>query len=269
MRIRIIFRLRNKGTTLPFHHQHILTTLVASLLADYGKENLIYNFSGLKGQTRVSRYGLHYYSNRVTLVFSSLDKGMIDHFIRKVFQHHLLEVGDLVLSPELVEEERQPKFSNLTKYVSISPLVITPPDEDEVAKEFVMPDSAQFSDLLYESTLFQMERSGLFSAQEIASFYQFQVQPDMLYIEKLKREAKKFARIYTLYDNESPKAEVRGYTFPFSLYAHPEVHNFIFNCGFGEVTDEGYGMIDLANADPTVRCVPYHAVLLKEKMLAT
>jgi CRISPR-associated endoribonuclease Cas6 len=270
LRVRVIFKLRNKGATLPFHHQHILTTLIAELLADYEDKHLVYHFSGLKGQTRISRNGLHYYSSRVTLVFASLDKGMIDHFLTRIFKNNLLEVGDLILTPEAVEEEHQPLFSNLTKYVCISPLVIVPPYDDGIAKDFIQPDSEQFSDFLYESTMLRMERSGLFSAKEISSFYQFQVLPDMQYIEKLKKESKKFARIYTLYNIEEPKAEVRGYTFPFSLYAHPKVHHFIFNGGFGEVADEGYGMLDIANADPLTRCVPYKLDIPKEKtMLGT
>jgi len=262
LRIRIIFKLQNKGVTLPFHHQHLLTALIGDLLADYGKENLIYNFSGLKGQTRISRDGLHYYSTRVTLVFSSLDRDMIDYFLDKVFKTSTLRIGDLVIVPEAVEEELQPTFSNPTKYVCISPLVIIRPDRYGAAKEFILPDSEQFSDFLYESTMFQMERSGSFSAQEISTFYQFQIIPDMPYIEKLRKESKKFARIYALYDQSTPKAEVRGYTFPFALYADPKVHDFIFNCGFGEATDSGYGMLDIANADPINRCIPYKILRL-------
>lgn len=260
MRARIIFKLRNKGAVLPFHHQHILASLIRNLLVGYEVKASQYNFSGLKGQTRISRRGLHYYSSRVTLVFSSLDKGMIDFFLANIFKHHLLEIGELIVSPEAVEEERLPNFSNPTKYICISPLVISiSKEEDSANKDFILPDSEQFSDLLYESTMHRMEHSGLFSSEEIASFYQFQVLPDMQYIEKLKRESKKFARIYTLYDENRKNliAEIRGYTFPFSLYAHPQVHDFIFNCGFGEATAEGYGMLDIANEDPLTRCIPY------------
>jgi CRISPR-associated endoribonuclease Cas6 len=265
LRVRIIFKLRNKGAVLPFHHQHILAALIGDIVANYRGHKPIYNFSGLKGQTRVSRHGLHYYSSRVTLVFSSLDHDLIIYFINHIFKTNLLEVGELILTPEAVEEEGQPSFINPTKYVCISPLVIVNPYGEEVAKDFILPDSDQFSDYLYESTMNRMEKSGLFSAEQISSFYQFQVMPDMQYIEKIKKEAKKFARIYAIYDHETPVAEVRGYTFPFSLYAHSKVHEFIFNSGFGETTDDGYGMLDIANTDPLTRCVPYKYALGIEK----
>ncbi|TAH18457.1 MAG: hypothetical protein EAZ08_11235 [Cytophagales bacterium] len=41
------------------------------------------------------------------------------------------------------------------------------------------------------------------------------------------------------------------------MYAHPKAHHFIFNSGFGEVTNVGYGMLDIAHADPLHRCVAY------------
>ena len=54
------------------------------------------------------------------------------------------------------------------------------------------------------------------------------------------------------------KYEVRGYTLPFKLYAEKEVQEFIFSCGLGNYTYKGFGMLDLANADPLERTEKYH-----------
>ncbi|NJO03714.1 MAG: hypothetical protein HC880_20425 [Bacteroidia bacterium] len=67
---------------------------------------------------------------------------------------------------------------------------------------------------------------------------------------------KKFARIYTVFEGKI-KYELRGYTFPFTLYAAPAVQEFIFNCGLGAYTHKGFGMIDLANVDPIERTEIY------------
>ncbi|WP_422005032.1 hypothetical protein [Roseivirga pacifica] len=79
MRVRIIFKLLNKGAHLPFHHQHILAQYLKGVLLEGGEseyaEYSFFNFSALKGQTKVSRSGLHYYSNLVTLVVSSDSQG--------------------------------------------------------------------------------------------------------------------------------------------------------------------------------------------------
>jgi CRISPR-associated endoribonuclease Cas6 len=50
---------------------------------------------------------------------------------------------------------------------------------------------------------------------------------------------------------------VRGYTFPFTLYAKKEVQEFVFTCGLGAFTHKGFGMLDLANADISKRATPY------------
>ncbi|MCS6968557.1 MAG: CRISPR-associated endoribonuclease Cas6 [Cytophagales bacterium] len=261
LRVRIIFKLRNKGGILPFHHQHLLASMVSDLTSDIadkgGQKCQFYNFSGIKGQTKVTRHGLQYFSNRVTLVFTCLEQHFTDYFLQQLFRNQFVELGGLILSPEFVEREESPEFSEQMKYVCLSPLICTLQSSKQFnPKDFIMPDTDQFSDLLYESTMNRLERSGLFSPEEIASFYRFQIVPDQYYLSKLSKESKKFARIYSL-SSQDGKIEVRGYTMPFVLYAHPEVQRFVFFCGLGEATTAGYGMVDIANSDPTLRSMPY------------
>jgi CRISPR-associated endoribonuclease Cas6 len=143
------------------------------------------------------------------------------------------------------------------KFVCISPLVlITPAFNEEAGKRFINPDSDEFSDLLYESTLTRMEKSGWYSTEQMESFFKFQVVPDMVYVNKLKEQQKKFARIYAVYDLDV-KYEVRGYTLPFTLYAAPEVQDFVFKCGLGAFTHKGFGMMDLATHPSETRTTPY------------
>ena len=89
-----------------------------------------------------------------------------------------------------------------------------------------------------------------------SEFFKFQVVPDKNYLNKIKEEEKKFARIFPVFDNEE-KYEVRGYTFPFTLYANPKVQQFVFDLGLGLYTHKGFGMLDIANADPNQRTTPY------------
>ena len=261
MRIRIIFILKNKGGYVPFHHQFLIAQLIKGVLLKGGKEEYFnytkYNFSGLKGQIKISRNGLHYYSSRITLVFSCLNKDFLDYFIRNLFDFPQIEIGNLTLIPESVEEEDIPNLDNEIKFVCISPLVLLSPKfNDTEGKKFISPETDEFSDLLYESTLKRMERSKLYSPEQLQSFFKFQVVPDLVYIQKIRENQKKFARIYPLYDMDV-KYEVRGYTFPFTLYAAPEVQQFVFILGIGEFTFKGFGMLDLANVDPTQRTKSY------------
>ncbi|MDX1628781.1 MAG: CRISPR-associated endoribonuclease Cas6 [Fulvivirga sp.] len=261
MRVRIIFLLRNRGGHVPFHHQYLLAQIIKGILVKGGDQSLIdysyYNFSGLKGQTKVSRKGLHFYSSKVTLVFSSPNKSFIDYFLMNLFEMKQLEVGGLTLMPESVELEEPLEHNDSTKFICISPLVLMNASfNDSSAKRFISPESDKFSDMLYESTISRMQEAKMFTDEQLASFYKFQLVPDKAYIARLTAAQKKFARIYPVYDQDV-KYEIRGYTFPFTLYAAKEVQEFVFHCGLGYFTHKGFGMLDLANTNPNSRVLKY------------
>lgn len=262
MRVRIVFSLKNRGAEVPFHHQHLLSHMIKGVLvssADQRFENFNdYNFSGLKGQTKISRKGLHFYSSRVTMVFSCFNKEFIDHFLALLFGFPEITIGNLKLTPEEVElEELSDELSEATKFVCISPVVLkTPKFQSDIAKAFIHPNLDEFSDMLYESTMERMEKSKRFDSDQISSFYKFQVAADRDYLEKLSSQNKKFARIYPVY-NQDIKYEIRGYTLPFTLYAAQDVQNFIFDSGLGNLTHKGFGMVDIAGASRSKQITSY------------
>ncbi len=261
MRVRIIFLLKNRGSYVPFHHQYLLAQMIKGILVKGGDMKYInyslYNFSGLKGQTKVSRKGLHFYSTRVTLVLSSPNKAFIDYFLSNLFDFEHVDIGNLVIQPETVELEESIEFQESMKFICISPLVIlSSAFNDSTAKRFIPPETDSFSDLLYESTMKRMQETGLFTDEQMAGFYKFQVVPDKNYIARLTAAQKKFARIYPVFDQDV-KYEVRGYTFPFTFYAAKEVQQFVFHSGLGYFTHKGFGMLDVANSDPNQRVLKY------------
>ncbi len=245
---------------MPFHHQYLLSNLIKELLEEgqtQYSDYEFYNFSGLKGQTKISRDGLHFYSSKVTLVLSSPNQEFLDYLLNQIFERDTIQVGQLYLSPHSIEAEPNPDLGDALKCVCISPLVLTNPKQDRYyAKKFISPEEDTFSDLLYDSTMSRMERSKSFTEAEIASFFKFQVVPDKIYLKRIREKEKKFARIYTL-QQENQKHEVRGYTFPFLLYAAPKVQEFVYECGLGAFAYHGFGMIDLASPDPTKATVIY------------
>lgn len=253
--------LKNRGAYVPFHHQFLLAQFIRGILI-FGKnpvykEYTSYNFSGLKGQTKVSRKGLHYYSTKVTLVFSCSDQTFLDYFIARLFEQKEVIVGNLQLIPDSIEMEEPVQISDEVKFLCISPVVLIPPSfNDETAKKFISPESDEFSDLLYESTLSRMEATGKYPPETLTSFYKFQIVPDADYIQRIQASHKKFARIYPLYDNDI-KFEVRGYTFPFTLFAAREVQQFVYENGLGYFAHKGFGMLDVATND-SIRRAPEH-----------
>jgi CRISPR-associated endoribonuclease Cas6 len=257
LRTRIIFSLKNRGAYVPFHHQYLLAQVIKGLLV-FGPEKSYldfkgFNFSGLKGQTKVSRKGLHYFSSKVTLVFACTDQKFLDYFIARVFEQKDIVVGNLHLVPESVESEEAVTIRDEVRFLCISPIVLIPAAfNDERGKKFVTPEADEFSDLLYESTIARMEATGKYTAEQLTSFYKFQIVPDAEYIQRIQSTHKKFARIYPLYDNDI-RFEVRGYTFPFTLYASREVQQFIYENGLGYFTHKGFGMLDISTNDSIQR----------------
>jgi CRISPR-associated endoribonuclease Cas6 len=182
-------------------------------------------------------------------VFSCQDKNFLEYFLNRLFQQKEVVVGNMQLVPESTETEATNIHGDEVKFLCISPVVlITPSFNDESAKKFISPDSDEFSDLLYEATISRMEATGRYKPEELTAFYKFQIVPDAEYINRIQSSHKKFARIYPLYDNDI-KFEVRGYTFPFTLYANEEVQRFVYENGLGHFSHKGFGMLDLAHND--------------------
>ncbi|MEQ9303713.1 MAG: hypothetical protein RJQ14_07330 [Marinoscillum sp.] len=166
------------------------------------QEYAFYSFSGLKGQTRLSRNGLHYNSKKVTIVISSASEEFVRHLVDLVFDQKELTIGELNISPDTAEEELSVALERGSKYVCISPLVLIPPDQGpEASKEFIDPNLDVFSDLLYESTIARMTEYGI-DVDGIPDAQKFQLVPDAQYLQKIKSTNKKFARIYPVFEGE-------------------------------------------------------------------
>jgi len=238
---------------VPFHHQFLLAQMVKGMIMLGANPQFFnytqYNFSGLKGQIKISRKGLHFYSSRVTLVFSASDKEFLDYFLAVLFTQKEILVGNLQLAAEAVENEDPVTISDAVKFLCISPIVLVPASfNDDTGKRFIPPETDEFSDLLYDSTIARMEASGKFTPQELAGYYKFQLVADKDYLDRIQSTHKKFARIYPLFDSDI-KYEVRGYTFPFTLYAPQPVQQYIYEHGLGHFSHKGFGMLDVANSD--------------------
>jgi CRISPR-associated endoribonuclease Cas6 len=252
VRVRLIFKNKEKGATVPFHHQYYLFRFFKGLIKKCGREEFFnfkhYNFSGLKGQTTVSKSGLHFYSSKITVVFSCSNKDFIDSIIEVLFSLPEIKLNGLSIIPHAVELENEIQFQEETKYICISPIILIEPEfSNDLGKKFIHPESADFVDHL---------RKALLEKNELNDFGGFEFYPDSSYLKKLEDRGKKYSRVYPIFDQDIPY-EVRGYTFPFTLKASPALHQFLFENGLGLFNDKGFGMLDLAEVTPGSQTVPY------------
>jgi CRISPR-associated endoribonuclease Cas6 len=252
VRVRLIFKNKEKGASVPFHHQYYLFRFFKGLIKKTGREEFSnfshYNFSGLKGQTTVSKSGLHFYSSKITVVFSCNNQDFIDSIINILFTLPEIKINGLTIIPHSVELENEISFQEETKYICISPLILLQPEfSSDEGKRFIQPNSAEFSELL---------KAAIQNKSELHDFGDFDFLPDSNYLKRLEDRGKKYSRVYPIFDQDIPY-EVRGYTFPFTLKASPELHKYLFECGLGLYNDKGFGMLDLAEVIPGSKTLPY------------
>ncbi len=242
MRVKISFQ-RNRGSnnSVPLHHQKIVSSFLNELIQEISVKTENFNFSSLKGTSKVQKGFMHFLSSKLSLVISSDNAEFVEELVKKIFEKPLVQIGKLELIPKSHQVIPDPEFKTKMKYIGISPLVIIDPDKDEVsAQNQYDPTSYEFSDHLYNTIIDRMEQRG-FSEVELNDFAVFEASPDKEYVEKINQSGKKYARIYK---NNGDKI-MMGYLLPFTLHAHDKVHKYIWDCGLGVLNNQGYGMIDV------------------------
>jgi len=245
MRIKISFlREHASANSIPLHHQKLLADSLWELTDTITPDRSMFNFSSLKGTSKITNGFMRFLSSKITLVISSRSQEFAEALVKKIFDKPYLPVGKMNLIPKTYEVIPDPSFQTKMRYLCISPLIMVNPDkEPDRAQEMVDPTSLQFSDILYNITLDRMEKAGFTEAQ-LNEFAEFEAQPDMEYINKINESGKKYARFY----KSAVGNTMLGFLLPFTLHAHHDVHKFIWETGLGVLTEEGYGMVDLVKA---------------------
>ena len=251
MRIKISFlKVHGSSGTVPLHHQKIISSFLDEVIREMPASSENYCFSSLKGTSKVQSGQIRFLSSKVSLVISAPETEFAEQWVKKIFDRRLVSFAKLALVPKSYDIIPDPEFKTVMKYVCISPMVPQASFEIDPAgaiPEALDPRSHEFSDLYFEAVMDRMEKAG-FTAEQISSFAEFEIMPDPMYIQKILDTHKKFARIYKNNDNQT----IFGYLLPFSLHAHPQVQKFIWECGIGLNTVQGYGMIDVVGSNPAV-----------------
>jgi len=246
MRIKISF-LKVHGTNglVPLHHQKIISSFLEDVMREVTEKSELYNFSSLKGTSKVQNGQIRFLSSKVSLVISAPEADFVQKLVEKAFDRRLINFAKLTLVPKSQQVIADPDFQTVMKYVCISPLIPQQPFvAEENLPEPLNPSSHEFSDLIYDSIIERMERAG-YTEKQLNQYAEFEITPDATYIAKMMESQKKFARIYKNNLNQT----MLGYLLPFTMHAHPDVHKFIWDSGIGMFTTHGYGMVDLVGRD--------------------
>jgi CRISPR-associated endoribonuclease Cas6 len=251
MRIKISFlKVHGSSGTVPLHHQKIISAFMEEVIREIPASSDFYCFSSLKGTSKVQSGQIRFLSSKVSLVISAPEAEFAEQWVKKIFDRRLVSFAKLTLVPKSYDVIPDPDFKTVMKYVCISPMIPQPHfdvDPSGNIPDALDPRSHEFSDLFYDAILDRMEKAG-FTQEQLTSFAEFEIMPDPGYIQKILDTHKKFARIYKNNNNQT----IFGYLLPFALHAHPQVHKFIWDCGIGLNTTQGYGMVDVVGHNPAV-----------------
>jgi len=245
MKVRFHFKRIGKGNAVPVYHQYLMAVQIrewihAAFQDSYDSEFELYTFSSLKGLNKCESNLLFFHTNQVHIMISSPHETWLQKLADYIMTRPSFQVHEMTLTPESYETAYAPPMEWETRYVSMSPMVLFDPRHLEDAPiELLNPYSAQFSDLLFETLLDRME-SFKQRQYDFDLYSKFQIVPDAKYIEKLKVQKKKLGRVL-----EAHNMKVKAYLFPFTLYAHPDVQNFVYDAGIGALGSEGFGCLDL------------------------
>ena|ERR1035437_4585277 len=249
MRIKISFlRTFKSSNSLPLHHQNTLYRCLNEYMPSKPDNKTLITFSTIKGTSSVANGYISYLSTKVSLVISSNNDEYLRSMVDNIFSQMTIRIGKMELYPKQKNVVVMPEFKTMMKYVCISPVIIIDPGkEPNRAEEIVEPSSQEFSDILFNSTIARMEAAG-YTEEELRNFEAFEAIPDPEYLKKVIENQKRIARLYRTLDEQ----KIIGYLLPFTLHAHPKVHEFICNCGLGLFTNQGYGMIDVVPEIPAI-----------------
>src|SRR4029078_6446410 len=98
MRIKISF-LKVHGTNglVPLHHQKIISSFLEDVMKEIPEKSELYNFSSLKGTSKVQNGQIRFLSSKVSLVLSAPEADFVQKVVEKTFDRRLINFAKLTL----------------------------------------------------------------------------------------------------------------------------------------------------------------------------
>ncbi len=239
------------GNLLPLNYQYELSSFVYRTIerasATYSewlhqngfefdnKQFRLFNFSHFQIPVyKIQDNRLRIDSDTITWFISFLPEQSTEEFIKGVFAEQLFTIGDKLSKIQFrianIELLPEPDFSKSNQFNSLSPVCITRhiPEQNRVAYE--SPDSNYArSALLYNLK----NKYKAFYGKEFLGDESFDFK--LLYAPKSK--------LIVVKANTPEQTQVKGFTFRFTLKAHPDLMHVMYHCGLGEKNSLGFGMV--------------------------
>lgn len=175
-------------------------------------------------------------TNNVSLQVSFYLPDAAERFIVGLFNNQQVFIGDkfngINFTVSQIERMPEPLLNETVHYKAFSPVVVSLNSDDKYAT-YLSPDYNDYA-LLLKSNLNQKINT-LPNTQLPLTNFQFDWQ--------LTGQAK--SKLITIKPGTPQQSKVRGYKYPFTLTASPEIHQFILSTGLGEKNSTGFGWCEV------------------------
>src|SRR5437762_11955148 len=108
---------------VPLHHQKIISAFMEEVIAELPSASGGYNFSSLKGTSKVLNGQIRFLSSKVSLVISAPEKEFMETLVKKIFDKRLVAFAKLSLVPKSYQVIQDPVYTTVMKYVCFCCLV--------------------------------------------------------------------------------------------------------------------------------------------------
>ncbi len=250
MRIKITCDI-GEGIRLPINYNYFLTGVIYQFLKEsdpeyahflhqdgYEQENRrfkLFTFSQLMAKRRVRGDQIHFRSP-LTWYVSSSQRLFLENFAAALMGAGILQIERHRLRVQDVEVLRQPRFGPQMTFRCLSPITMSTKRErdGQLGTHYCLPDDPQFSELVRQNLIRKYEAVYRQPPDEKSFAMTF----DQAYIDK------KGGRVTRLVDFKGTK--IRGVFSPFHVIGAPELIHIGYECGLGDKSSMGFGMVEVA-----------------------
>ncbi len=271
MRLKLYLQPESSTPFLPFNYQYYLSSTIYNILAkaspEYsrflhergypapsGRFQKLFTFSKLfipdgfragGGITTRSRrpWILH--------VSSPMNEEFVQNFVLGLFEGNKISLRflrrDLSLLISQIEALPAPEFKEKIYCKTLSPVVLSTVIDTESGRKiyYYRPDNPGLAAAVERNL---QEKLAIVQPEQEKNF-NIRFQPDEAYLRNRMEAGKRVTKKITIKQGTPQATEIICFEMPFSLKGNTELMRVAYECGVGEHTGQGFGMIEVAGKE--------------------
>jgi len=241
LRIKLVLEKEGKDLALPVHYNQIiqgmlyrsLPRLLAKFLHDVGffhnnRPFKLFTFSKIFAEKFNIHNSTAYFKPPISIYISSAIEEVSKSFAETVLQREKIILNKQPLTLKSIEIVPKPKFNQINKIRTLSPITVYKTIEKEDGKKFtqyIFPEDPEFNTLIKENI---KKKYSIIKGTELEDF-EFEIKPINYKVKPLK------------YKDYIIKAVDGG----FEIKTDPEILEAVYDAGLGAKNSQGFGMIEI------------------------